>query len=134
MTISLRGAPARRARGTMLPRGLRRGGAISTHSLARAVENLVVKEESPVMLEREESLETDNMEIPDKAVITSVRHENNGHGKTVENSTSAKTDHNDVSTYRWHNSTNFQHNLLGIIHWCHSGNTCIVGDLPTIWK
>ena len=54
MTTSLRGAPARRARGTMLPRQLRRGGAISTDALARAVENLVVTEESPVMPEREE--------------------------------------------------------------------------------
>ena len=82
----------------MLPRGLRRGGAISTHALARAVENLVVTEESPVMPEREESLETDNKEIPDQAVITSGRHEHDGHGQTVENSPSAKTDHDDVST------------------------------------
>ena len=83
MTTSLRGAPARRARGAMLPRGLRRGGAISTHALARAVENLVVTEESLVMSKREEPLETDNMEIQDQAVITSGRHEHDGHGQAV---------------------------------------------------
>ena len=95
MTTSLQGAPTRSARGTVLSGWLRQGSAISTHVLARAVENLVMTEESPVMPERGEPLEKDNMEIPDRAVITSGRHE---HGQAVENFTSANTDHDDVNT------------------------------------